>query len=354
MTTPVSSQSTQLALDLRGLDALRQEARVNTPAANKAIAQQFEALFLQIVLKTMRDATPREGLFDSEQARMFESIHDQQLAQVLSTTGKGLGLAAMIEKQLAQLGASTDVPPLGELPLHPAAPALPLDSSAGLPVPPVMTEDRLPVSLRTLKQTLVGARATAAPLATGQSTAPALDTSTSPPPDSVVPATSSAPFEVSAGARRFIEQVWPHAQQASRATGIPAHFMVAQAALETGWGKAEPRLPDGSPSHNLFGIKASRDWSGPVVESMTTEVVNGLAQREKARFRVYASHAEAFQDYARLLASSPRYADVLGTRDAVSFARGLQQAGYATDPLYASKLARIIEGPTLRSGLQQS
>ncbi|KYC29579.1 muramidase [Sterolibacterium denitrificans] len=345
MSTPISAQSAQLAIDVRGLDALKLEARANTPAANKAVAQQFEALFLQIVLKTMRDASPREGLFDSEQSRMFESIHDQQLAQVLSSTGKGLGLAAMIEKQLAQLNTETEALPLSDLPLNPVAPSRPLNRLApDLPLEP----DAAATDLRSLEKALVGARAAAVGSATGSAAEP---TETAEPIESTEP-TAIAPG-APAGARSFIERVWPHALEASRATGIPAHFMVAQAALETGWGKAEPRLPDGSPSHNLFGIKAGRGWSGPVVEASTTEVVNGLAQRETARFRVYASHAEAFQDYARLLASSPRYADVLGTRDAVSFARGLQQAGYATDPLYATKLTRIIDGPTLRSGLQQ-
>lgn len=350
MSMSATAQATQLAIDVRGLDALKLEARANTPAANKAVAQQFEALFLQIVLKTMRDATPREGLFDSEQSRMFESIHDQQLAQVLSGTGKGLGLAALIEKQLSQLSAAADVQPLSDLPLHPVAIPRPLNqaqAASGLP----LAQDAAAADLRSLEKALVGARAAAVGSATGTATGPAESAKSAESTESTEPASLSSGMP--AGARSFIEQVWPHALEASRATGIPAHFMVAQAALETGWGKAEPRLPDGSPSHNLFGIKAGRGWSGPVVEASTTEVVNGLAQRETARFRAYASHAEAFQDYARLLASSPRYADVLGTRDAVSFARGLQQAGYATDPLYATKLTRIIEGPTLRSGLQQ-
>lgn len=343
MSLPVTAQSAQLALDVQGLNALKRDVRANqnSPATNKAVAQQFEALFLQIVLKTMREAMPREGLFDSEQSRMFESIHDQQLAQVLAGSGKGLGLAAVIEKQLTQLSGN-DVQPLSDLPLNPVVSPRPLKSAT--PIFPLDSAEA--VDLRPLEQALTGARSAAVAM----EAAPAPnEVGMSGNLDEPLP---SAP--VSSGARSFIEQVWPHAQEVSRTTGIPAHFMVAQAALETGWGKAEPRLPDGRPSHNLFGIKAGPGWHGPSVEVSTTEVVNGLAQREKARFRVYASHAEAFQDYARLLSSSPRYAGVLGTRDAVSFARGLQQAGYATDPFYASKLARIIDGPTLRNSLQQA
>ena len=127
--------------------------------------------------------------------------------------------------------------------------------------------------------------------------------------------------------------------------------MVAQAALETGWGKSEPRGPNGRPSFNLFGIKAGRSWSGPVVEASTTEIVDGQPQRQVERFRAYASYAEAFNDYARLLTANPRYAAVLGNQDAGGFARALQQAGYATDPMYAAKLERIIGGSVLRASL---
>ena len=127
--------------------------------------------------------------------------------------------------------------------------------------------------------------------------------------------------------------------------------MVAQAALETGWGKSEPRFADGRPSYNLFGIKAGKSWNGAVVEATTTEYVDGAAQNQVERFRAYASYSEAFRDYANLLASNPRYANVIGSQDAARFARGLQQAGYATDPMYATKLERIIASNTLRQGL---
>jgi flagellar protein FlgJ len=149
-------------------------------------------------------------------------------------------------------------------------------------------------------------------------------------------------------AGQFVERVWPHAVEASRATGIPAHFMVAQAALETGWGRAQPRLADGSPSYNLFGIKAGSRWSGPVVEATTTEVVAGQPQRQVARFRAYASYAEAFRDYAELMGTA-RYGSVRGAQDAAGFARGLQQAGYASDPAYAEKLLSLIASPVLRN-----
>jgi flagellar protein FlgJ len=149
-------------------------------------------------------------------------------------------------------------------------------------------------------------------------------------------------------AAAFVQQHAQAAQAAEAATGIPAGFMIGQAAHESGWGRREIRHADGTPSHNLFGIKAGADWKGPVAETLTTEYVAGRAVKTVARFRAYASHAESFADYARLMANSPRYRQVLAqAQDAAGFADGLQRAGYATDPAYAEKLTRVIN-TTLR------
>ncbi|MBC7857751.1 MAG: flagellar assembly peptidoglycan hydrolase FlgJ, partial [Burkholderiaceae bacterium] len=129
-----------------------------------------------------------------------------------------------------------------------------------------------------------------------------------------------------------------------RATGIPAKFMLGQAALESGWGRHEARGRDGGASRNLFGIKAGGDWKGRVVESVTTEYVNGVPRTKVEKFRAYDSYADSFKDYARLLTNNKRYEKVLASGgDASSFAHGLQKAGYATDPQYAAKLTRIIK-----------
>jgi flagellar protein FlgJ len=141
-------------------------------------------------------------------------------------------------------------------------------------------------------------------------------------------------------ARAFVDRVWPHALEAAATLGVPAHFLVAQSALESAWGKSEIRGSNGAPSFNLFGIKAGGNWTGATVDIPTTEYINGAAQTVRAKFRAYASYAEAFRDYA-----------VLGQQDGTQFARSLQQAGYATDPMYADKLARIINGPLLRQAL---
>jgi len=154
------------------------------------------------------------------------------------------------------------------------------------------------------------------------------------------------------GAAGFVQQHDEAARKAEAATGIPAAFMVSQAALETGWGRKEIRHGDGSPAFNLFGIKATGSWKGPVAEVMTTEYINGKAEKVVARFRAYGSYAESFADYARLIKGSPRYAGVVANAEsAQGFAQGLQRAGYATDPAYADKLTRVIN-TTLR--LQRS
>ncbi len=135
-----------------------------------------------------------------------------------------------------------------------------------------------------------------------------------------------------------------HAEQASIETGIPAKFLLGQAALESGWGKHEIKALDGSTSHNVFGIKASKNWKGKTVEALTTEYVNGVAQQRVEKFRAYDSYAAAFKDYATLITKNPRYQNVVANAgDASSFAQGLQRAGYATDPQYANKLTKIIK-----------
>lgn len=310
--------------DIGGLAALKRPAKDGDPKALKAAAQQFEALFLQMVLKSMRDAVPRDGLFDSEQARLYESLLDQQMVQVLGARSGGTGLAAMIEKQLSQ--QNTEPRGFeGPLPLWRASPSLRFRGEAMIPLAP--DANREPPAPPDLP-----ADATFAPRN---------DVQVSP----AAGAEGGGSFVgASAAMREFANRLAPAATEAARTTGIPAHFMVAQAALETGWGKSEPRRADGGPSFNVFGIKAGRGWPGPVAEATTTEYVDGVAQKQIERFRAYASYAEAFRDYAAVLSANPRYAGVLGVQDAASFAGGLQRAGFASDPLYASKLVRIIDG----------
>lgn len=161
-------------------------------------------------------------------------------------------------------------------------------------------------------------------------------------PASRVAAASDGP--ASTGAKAFLAQHAQAARQAQASSGIPATFMVAQAALETGWGKHEIRFDDGRTSHNLFGIRAGANWKGPVAEIWTTEFINGAAQKVRGQFRAYGSYQESFNDYARLISQSPRYANAMRSLgDPQAFASALQQAGYATAPNYAKVLASVIQ-----------
>jgi flagellar protein FlgJ len=235
---------------------------------------------------------------------------DQQTSQNIAK--KGIGLADMLVRQLS---AKTDAAALGIGSDGTAA-----GSTSG--------------SFNGVAS-LMDAKLQRAIAAAGGNAAATTSTSTS---------TDSSKGSQAPHVRSFQDKLAAHAEEASKATGIPAKFMLGQAALESGWGKREIKGRDGTNSHNLFGIKATGDWTGKVVEATTTEYVNGKAQTKVERFRAYDSYADSFKDYAKLLASNPRYEKVLASAgDATSFAKGLQKAGYATDPNYATKLASIIK-----------
>ncbi len=304
----ISGTSTPSVFDVQALAKLKTDLRKDDPQALKAAAQQFEAVFLQMVLKSMRAATPQTGPFDSDQTRFYQELLDSQLAQVMAGKG-GTGLAAVIERQLSRADAAPMLTGEEGFPLAPPARSLPFSVPRALQLPD------------------------------GSKPAPAIPLEGSPVRPSLSEGAASA---VLPAPNSFFSRVGPLGVAASPTTGIPAQFLVGHAALESGWGKAEPRFADGRPSYNLFGIKAGGGWQGATVETTTTEYVNGVAEKRVERFRAYGSYAEAFKDYAQLLAQSPRYAGVVGSRDAASFAQGLQRAGYATDPAYAAKLERVI------------
>jgi flagellar protein FlgJ len=159
-----------------------------------------------------------------------------------------------------------------------------------------------------------------------------------------LPATTESGRVQAPHVRAFQEKLHEHAHAAEQTTGVPAKFMLGQAALETGWGKRMIKNADGTSSNNLFGIKAGPGWKGKVALATTTEYVNGKPQTRVEKFRAYDTPADSFRDYARLITNNPRYEKVIANGgDAESFARGLQRAGYATDPNYAAKLTRLIK-----------
>jgi flagellar protein FlgJ len=279
---------------------------------------------MNMLMKSMRDATPQEGMFDNEQTRMYTSMLDQQLTQRLAS--RGIGLADMMVSQLSRATQQ----PIGEagmpgavnapgLPLNVnVAPALKLEPASGLKyeaTPALKTEAASAYPLNN------PAQAVATP----------------------VPSAATRKGDAPAHVESFVQRLLPHAQAASADSGIPAHFMMGQAALETGWGRAEIRSADGQNSHNLFGIKAGGNWSGRTVDIVTTEYVNGKPQKQVDTFRAYDSYADSFRDYANMLRGNARYQNVVAAgHNATGFAQGLQQAGYATDPNYAQKLMSVI------------
>ena len=266
-----------LNTDTRSIDSLRAAASRDPKSSIKEAAKQFETLFMNEVMKSMRASTLSSGMLDNSATQMGTEMLDSQFAGKL--TGLPGGLSDAITRQLQrQMGVTQDA----------AAP------KAVQPLPTLATKNIAP------------------------------------------------------HVQSFIQKHDAAAKAASAETGIPASFMLAQAAHESGWGKREITAKDGTPSYNVFGIKATAGWTGKVAEVPTTEYVGGKAQKVTAKFRAYDSYEAAYKDYAKLMSGNARYHDVVaqaqkgGAAGAEGFARGLQKAGYATDPDYASKLARVI------------
>jgi flagellar protein FlgJ len=274
------------SLNTDSLAALRSAAARDPKSAIKEAAKQFEGLFMQELMKSMRQATMSSGMLDNEGTQLGTEMLDTQFAAKMTGLKGGLSeaIARQLERQMGVAAASTRA---------------------------------------------------------GKAANPLLNT--------VVQRT---PLRPPASAQEFVALHTEAARKAEAASGIPATFMVAQAAHETGWGRKAIRMADGSNSFNLFGIKAGADWKGATAKVATTEYVDGQAKKVMQTFRAYSSYDESFADYARLMQSSPRYSGVVASAgSAQDFARSLQRAGYATDPAYADKLGRVINA-TLR--LQRS
>ena len=278
--------ATVAGLNADPLATLRSAAARDPRSAIKEAARQFEGLFMQELMKSMRQATMSSGMLENSGTQLGTEMLDTQFAHKM--TGIKGGLSEAIARQL--------------------------ERQMGLAAETTKTRPQDTPAVNTLVQ--------------------------------------RTPLRPPASAQEFVATHSAGAQQAERDTGIPASFMVAQAAHETGWGKKAIRMADGSNSFNLFGIKASADWKGATTRIVTTEYVDGQPKKLSQTFRAYSSYEESFADYARMMKTSPRYRDVVARADnAHEFAYGLQRAGYATDPAYADKLGRVIN-TTLR--LQRS
>jgi flagellar protein FlgJ len=280
-----------LSADPSSLNGLKYQASKSGDdgkAALKQAAKQFEALFMREVIKSMREATMKSGMLEGQGSELGNDLLDQQFAVQMS--GLPGGLSSAIERQLSQ--QITD--------------KASSDTASGK----------------------ASGKASAVPM----SEAPAV------PGGSTVSRASGNSRQAG-----FVNQHSQAAAAVSRDSGIPASYMIGQAGHETGWGKSEIRHADGSPSYNLFGIKATVGWTGKVAEVRTTEYSNGTPQKTSAKFRAYDSYEDAFRDYAKLISKSPRYDQVMDQLDSVQgFTSGLQKAGYATDPRYAAKLSQAI------------
>lgn len=338
------------------------------PAKIDKVSRQLEGQFAQMLVKSMRDASSGDPMFPGEN-QMFREMYDQQMAKAL-TDGKGLGLSAMISKQLS---GDTGGPALNtSLSTADAAKAYALVAGkrdASLPLP---ARDGAATSVGASLGAAVGTAAgigmsqvldliagrtggeaggdDAAALSWPSANDRWSDVTATDAADAnaAVNATAASSAAASLGERTpegFVAKIWTHAQKAARELGVDPRALVAQAALETGWGRRG--IGNGGDSNNLFGIKAT-GWNGAKVTTGTHEYVNGVKTTETADFRAYGSAEESFADYVRLLKNNSRYQTALqaGT-DIKGFARGLQQAGYATDPGYAAKIAAIANGPTI-------
>jgi len=315
----------------------------NPRARIEKAARELETQFSQMLIKSMRSASFGDSLMGKDNT--YRDMYDQQLSRELSK-GRGLGLAPMIVRQLERSTqpAATATPAASYPLLMPGA------ASPGGPMPLALpAAGGLPISALTLAPSSAGVSMTGFDVPVLPEHDFSKPSYAAMPPGMAVECPPDAPLDCSSPTA-FVQSIWPHAQKVAAELGVPAKALVAQAALETGWGR---RLVgrEGATSHNLFGIKAGSKWAGERMSSATHEFVNGVRRNERADFRAYASAGESFADYARLLGNS-RYAGARGAGDDTHrFASALQKAGYATDPSYAAKITAIANGATLNRAL---
>ncbi len=285
-----------------GLAKLKVQAKKESPETLGKVAEQFEALFLQMMLKNMRAASGGDQLLDSDSSLFYRDMYDKQLALNLSKSST-IGLADLIVKQL---GGKASVEPaqlngkqLDDYRFHPVGPT----HGVSLQIQQAPEIDQ--VKNRTIADRQLSSR---------QST------------------------------RKFVNDMLPIARSAAEQLGVHPGILVAQAALESGWGQRLIQHDDGRNSHNLFGIKADGRWDGAIASVATLEYRQGVALKERADFRAYEDFSQSFNDYVHFIKSNPRYQDALANADDPQrYMQELQKAGYATDPLYAKKVMKIFD-----------
>lgn len=322
-------ESADIYTDFSGLARLRHQAQTDSRKALGEVARQFEAVLLQQTMKAMRQATISDDLMNTDRTRFYQDMYDQQLALHLSKQDS-LGLAKILVQQLGADEAET----------------LPEGRDIDDYRDRAVSRRPSPAAAVPIAQPLSGMPL---PTPSSQSTEPqaAVEPQASPAAASLELATLRSPEE-------FVTRLWPLAEPAARELGVDPAVLLAQAALETGWGRKVIRDPHNGSSNNLFGIKTGAGWSGGRVTVASTEYESGVPVRRRSAFRAYASAAESFHDYARFIQGSTRYAPALEqSGDAEGYLRELQRAGYATDPEYADKILDILRRPAFQAQMQQ-
>jgi flagellar protein FlgJ len=341
-----------MTMQLPGTTALSlNKSNTASPEQIKKASKELETQFASMLVKSMRSTTSGDPLGGGDSN--YRDMYDQQLSKEL-TKGRGLGLQSIIEKQLTRSNGGAEA----TTPLNTTLPSAKSGTAAPMSLRPQASSTAFPFTAAQLPLRAPTSTSGAVPVATGGTLSMASSSAGVSLQAMPAMAMPQAPQDVDLGdcqldcstPEAFVQSIWPHAQKAAAELGVPAKALVAQAALETGWGR---RLAgkQGVTSNNLFGIKAGSSWDGDAVNASTHEYVGGVRQTERANFRAYTSAADSFADYTRLLGNE-RYAAARGTgQDTHRFASALQHAGYATDPHYAAKLTAIANGSTISRAL---
>lgn len=346
--------------DLNRLSQLKAGKDRDSEGNIRKVAQEFESLFLNEMMKSMRQAGEAfaEGNYlNSNETKTYQDMHDQQLAVTLSKQG-GVGLADVLTRQLSKTRHADRPNPFAQVQSGVQASGTAQVAGNGDSTAPARDDSKLLNQRRLALPSRLsdGQMAGMAPTLEQQGSKPLAGSDWAPAKAYAAPERAAVGVEAAgkatgAGKRvfasrdEFIETLLPMAEKAAERIGVDPRYLVAQAALETGWGKSIIREGDGSSSHNLFGIKAHKSWEGDSARVLTTEYKGGKAVKEAASFRSYDSFEQSFHDYVSFLQNNDRYQEALGSTDnPEQFVRELQQAGYATDPQYARKITQIARG----------
>ena len=302
----------QTYTDFSGFGEMRAQARVDPQSSLKQVAKQFEGIFIQMMLKSMRDASMGDDIFDSDQSKLYRDMFDKQLALDMASN-KGIGIADSLVRQLSKTIPETSI------------------ENQNKPDQSITSGNLLPLPTRKLNQVIQGEVQGLSKFELSE----------------IKPVSDKKQFK---SPEEFTQYILPYAEKAAKELGVSPIVLVSQAALETGWGKAVTRHQDGSSSYNLFNIKADDRWDGKRVVKSTLEYEHGIAKYEKASFRAYDSYADSFDDYVDFLRTNTRYGDALRHNgDNQLFIKDLHKAGYATDPNYADKILDIMKRDSIQA-----